>query len=529
MGGAVAAEQVLAGRARRDEADAQLAERRRDQRERLEQRRQGTLQLPGGRERSGQRHEQRQPVTTALGHQPQRGGEPADRAGRSAGGRLVPGGDQQRARGLVADLGAALDMVCARRERASAPLQRGRGTRVRSQPPALAGGLVDRATHERMPEPVSARDVRRRQQVRRHELVERRERDRLLELRRRGRQLEVRRIAGDRRAVREQPSGLAQRRDLVPERRGHRRRHAGDARRRPAHGGARAGELQQVERIAAAHAAQLVARPRGDILAEKIAGLSGRQRGETEVDEPAVTVGGLERGRDRRRQPAGAEGESEQHRRTRRPPQQVYQQLERSPVGPVKIVQDHDDRAGRGDALEKRADGAMRSEALVRQPCGSILGPGRRQHVGELADSVGEHPPQPIGPEPGDVVVERIDPDAERQVALELRAATVQDEVPALFGARHQLFEQPGLADPRLALERHEPARALRESLHRLRERGRLLPAAHQGPGAARHLGTTLLPRGRPGGPPDGSRPASTASLLESAHPIHRRSEDTTS
>ena len=50
------------------------------------------------------------------------------------------------------------------------------------------------------------------------------------------------------------------------------------------------------------------------------------------------------------------------------------------------------------------------------------------------------------------MVVERVDPDRERQLALELGAAAGEHEVPAARRARSaQLGQQPRLADPRLA------------------------------------------------------------------------------
>ena len=53
---------------------------------------------------------------------------------------------------------------------------------------------------------------------------------------------------------------------------------------------------------------------------------------------------------------------------------------------------------------------------------------------------------------------ERVLPDAERQLALELRRAAVEHEVPALAGALAELVEQPRLADPALAGERDHRA-----------------------------------------------------------------------
>ena len=60
--------------------------------------------------------------------------------------------------------------------------------------------------------------------------------------------------------------------------------------------------------------------------------------------------------------------------------------------------------------------------------------------------------------QPGDVLVERVDEDPERQVALQLGRAAAEDRAAAGVGALGQLGQQAGLADPRLALD-HERSR----------------------------------------------------------------------
>ena len=126
---------------------------------------------------------------------------------------------------------------------------------MRGEPPRLAGAVVDRAAHERMAEAIAARDVGRAGHARRQQLVDRGQRLVVVELGGGGREVEVERVAGDRRAPRQPPGALAQRRDLLLERARHRRRHAdasGSA--SPATRGRRglARELLEVERVAAA-------------------------------------------------------------------------------------------------------------------------------------------------------------------------------------------------------------------------------------------------------------------------------------
>jgi hypothetical protein len=91
----------------------------------------------------------------------------------------------------------------------------------------------------------------------------------------------------------------------------------------------------------------------------------------------------------------------------------------------------------------------------------------RRQDPDELAEQLGVA----IGVQAevlrGDVRVERIRPDAERQLALELRGGAGEDEVLALVGERPQLREQARLADARLAVDGQPPGTARLEVVER--------------------------------------------------------------
>ena len=79
----------------------------------------------------------------------------------------------------------------------------------------------------------------------------------------------------------------------------------------------------------------------------------------------------------------------------------------------------------------------------------------RREDLRELGDRLGV----PCGLQAqllrGDVCVESVDPDAERQIALELRRRTRQHEPATFLGAIAQLGEQARLADAGLALDGH--------------------------------------------------------------------------
>ena len=79
---------------------------------------------------------------------------------------------------------------------------------------------------------------------------------------------------------------------------------------------------------------------------------------------------------------------------------------------------------GAGQPLQQGAHGAVGAVALVLEGGrrGCALRADRREHARELRDAVAEHPLQALGAEARRVVVERVDPDAEREVALELVA-----------------------------------------------------------------------------------------------------------
>ena len=356
------------------------------------------------------------------------------------------------------------------------------GAGVRVEPPAGAGRLVGGGADDRVPEAVAPRQRARRDEPARDELVERRAG--VGEPAGRLGDPELRRVAGHRRAAQQVARRAGERGDLLPQRGGHGRRDAAAVGRRGVGGRGRraaARELLQVERVAAAEPVELRPHPRGHEVAEQRVRLVGGQRGERDVDHAAVAAGRLERGEHGRREPARTVRGGEQQLRARRAPQQVGDELERRVVGPLEVVeQDHHGRRG-GELLEQRADGAVRAVALVlqRRRGRRVARADRRQHAGELGDAVAEHPLEPVLAEPGGVVVERVDPDAERQVLLELGAAAGQDDAAALGAAVGELLEHPRLADARLAADGDE-ARVATEAGQRSGDGRQLPPAADE-------------------------------------------------
>ena len=288
----------------------------------------------------------------------------------------------------------------------------------------------------------------------REQLVERRQRVRLAQVGGGEREVEVDRIAGHRGALREPPAVLAERRDLLLQRAGDRARDArpgrlgGDAAARRV----LARELLQEERVAAAGLVDRAAHGAGDLGAEQRLGVGERQRAERVLDHRAVALGGGQRGREQRADGSGAEGEGEQDAAARRPAQQRGDQLQRRVVGPVQVVEHEHQRLLRRDPFQQHAHRAVGAVALVLQARRDP--PDGRDHRGQLGQLVADEALQAIDPEERGVVGQRVLPDAERQLALELGRAAGEHQRARLRGAGHQLVEQARLADPALAARR---------------------------------------------------------------------------
>ena len=494
------AEQVLAHRAGGDQADPQVGQV--DQREGLDERVERALEAAGGGERAGERDEQAEPpagvdvrvmaadrddadgrgpvAARRRAQQPQRGLEPARGDRRGARGGLVAGLLEHRGGRLVAHPRRALDVVGARRQGAGPVGERRRGTRVGLQPPRLAGPVVDRAADERMAEAVAPRHVGRRRRCWRRSSSS-------IAASASGSSIPAAA------AARSRSNGSPATAAPQPSRRAPSGRPpiswpsaaatAGGTPTRspssPGSGSAGAGaacQLLQVERVAAALAVEDGQRRR----AEQRVGLGLGQRPEPDLGHEPVAAGGLERGQHAVRHASGTEGERDQHRRRRRPPQQVGDQLERGVVGPVDVVEHEQDRmAGSPAARAARAPRGRRGSA---RPGGRRLlrRTGRGQHARQLAHALADQRLERALAERGDVIVERVDPDRERQLALELGPAAHEHRVAALGGAVRKLTEQPRLADPRLAADDQPAGAPAAHLVECLVHRRQLLAASYE-------------------------------------------------
>ena len=211
-----------------------------------------------------------------------------------------------------------------------------------------------------------------------------------------------------------------------------------------------------------------------------------------------------------------------------RPPnlrRQELEQRQRSPVGAVQIIQNHDERLAARRVQQERCDAVKQAEPclLFSDRRRRRLEPGQPPaHLGDDLRDVGSTGTHRLGKRLGVMVdaesANDLNPRPVRRRALALVAAAPQHQRVAKMGVRRQLLDQARLADPRLAGDQDElpasrerdigggrtadrpPARARRE---RPRRADRVGLAA----------GSTVLGRRRTGAASASSAPATSAAL----------------
>ena len=166
---------------------------------------------------------------------------------------------------------------------------------------------------------------------------------------------------------------------------------------------------------------------------------------------------------------ARRKAEREEDRRLRSAPQERGQQLDRCLVGPMEVVEHDDQRAVPREELEQLSRCPVRAVPLVgnRARPGSRRAAQGRKDVGELPRVLRAPRFSELELLRGDVGVQRVGPDGERQVPLELGRGATEHEVPALLGQAMQFGEEMGLADPGLAVERDAAGLPCLESVER--------------------------------------------------------------
>jgi hypothetical protein len=364
--------------------------------------------------------------------------------------------------------------------RAGAPRLQGTGDAlVGGQPPGRGGGVVDGAAQEGVPEAEPAPVAGRADEVGRDQAVQRHERVGGFQARGRGGQLRVERVAGHGRAVEQRARRGRQRADLELDGGQQRRRQralgvAGDAR-----------QLLEEERVAGGLASEALAQARVGHVADQLERRGVGKRGEG--DEPAA--GGAGRVQDARRGLDGPQGEGEQVRRAGGAAQEVQDQLDRGVVGPVEVVEQQGHRPLAREQLQQCAEGAVAAEALAGARCrrrGARERRRRRQRRGQVGadglDAAGMHR--------RDVVVERIHHEPERDVALVLGRAAVEDEQAGGPRAPGQGVQERALADPGLPEHGEHAALALTHGGHGAIRGGQLALASYEA-GAGAHAGAS--------------------------------------
>ena len=280
-----------------------------------------------------------------------------------------------------------------------------------------------------MPKTEASRHVRLTDQVEAQQLVDRVERSRRWgECGSRG-ELGVEGVARYRRALEHEACSIGEKRDLLREGRGDEWRHAQldersvlcgrSGRGRPVE---RPGQLFQVEGVTAA---VVVQRSRNCLVhrrVEQLRRLGTGQGAEIESGQRVRSPCPLEGRRQSPRCLAGPERHRDQDGCIRRAAQERPDQLDRGGVGPMDIVEGKHQRRRRRQALEQLTGGAVAAVALVLDCALS----GNRE-LGERGKDDGEGAAgfvtegvEAARLEASQVVVDRIDEDPERQLALEL-------------------------------------------------------------------------------------------------------------
>jgi hypothetical protein len=123
-------------------------------------------------------------------------------------------------------------------------------------------------------------------------------------------------------------------------------------------------------------------------------------------------------------------------------------EVDRRGVGPVEVVESHDQGALAGKPAEQGTEGTQKTVALFGPDGGVLSGvlDERRKHPGEQTYLlVGQI--KPVSPDRADRVVERVDDHPKWHVGLELGRPTRSRLVAALLGPNQSFADQRCLPD----------------------------------------------------------------------------------
>ena len=150
----------------------------------------------------------------------------------------------------------------------------------------------------------------------------------------------------------------------------------------------------------------------------------------------------------------------------------------------MKVIEHHNQRLPDGKALDQVTDRAVGAEALRRG--GWLVAPGieRAQcgkHPRELAQILCGQAVELTRIKRFEVLVERVNDDAERKLSLELGGAATESKAATLLGLTNELEQQARLTDPGLARDEHEAWVMRARLLEQLPEQLQLAVSADEG------------------------------------------------
>ena len=322
-----------------------------------------------------------------------------------------------------------------------------------------------------MAKPETSRPVHRPDEVRGDEAVQPNQRVRLEPAGRR-RQLRIERVARHGGAIEERSCRRGQRCHLPLHGGGHSRREP------PVSDGGRARQFAQIERVAAGllkdappddGVANVSHQRGGRVFAE------GRKLQHRRVGDPPQRV------EQQRSRPHRSHRHGQEMRRTRGAPQQVQQELDRRGIGPVHVVEHQRDRLRVRELLQKPTHRLVAPKPLFgdggRRRCVRV-----RRHRREDGCQLGAHLCQASGVQRRQMMIQRVQYDAERQVELVLGRPPLQHEHPPRLGDAAKRLQQGALADPRLTQERDDRGATVGGGIRGLLQRSQLaLAAEHRG------------------------------------------------
>ena len=128
-----------------------------------------------------------------------------------------------------------------------------------------------------------------------------------------------------------------------------------------------AGQLLEIERIAATLVVQGGCDLAVDRVAEQLFGVAAAQGGKRDAGERLRSVRPLDLGREPFHPVVGAKGERDQNPRVRWPAEQPAEELDGRRVGPVEVVEDQDEWPRRREPLQQLTHRAMGAVALERE------------------------------------------------------------------------------------------------------------------------------------------------------------------